>query len=111
MTKNLVFKVQFLLVHFGYVMAVIVWCWGIDSGDNDDSDSWNNNDGNSNSNEGNNRGDGGELHEIAQVYIVLLEETNELHEILFCWAIVTTAWPYSLKNIERKKNQQMKHWL
>ncbi len=28
---------------------------------------------------------------------MLLKETNEFHEVVFSWEIVTTVWPYSLK--------------
>lgn len=45
-------------------------------------------------------GDAAKYLDIAQVYIVLLEETNELHEILFCWAVMTAVWPYSLNKWE-----------
>lgn len=35
------------------------------------------------------------LH-IGEVYIVVLQEANELLKILFGWEVMTTIWPYSL---------------
>lgn len=44
--------------------------------------------------------------DVAEVYLVVLEEADEFLEVVFCWEIVTTVWPYSLK-----KRREERSWL
>jgi len=39
----------------------------------------------------------GSYLDIRDINVVILEEAQELLEVLFCWMVVTTVWPYSLK--------------
>lgn len=38
---------------------------------------------------------------IGKINIVLLKEANKFPEVLFCWVVVTTIRPYSLKIYEK----------
>lgn len=35
--------------------------------------------------------------DISEVDIVILEEADEFHEVLFCWVVMTTVRPNSLR--------------
>jgi len=34
---------------------------------------------------------------IGHINIVLFQETYEFIEVVFCWEVVSTVWPYSLR--------------